>query len=543
MAVSSTEAAKYLLKLDAVASSFEGFVNSLYPDFTLAPFQKDLITALDKLERGDLKNDAGKTVHRLMINMPPRHGKSWLASTLFPVYYLAKRPNREVLATSYNADLAKTFGRQVRDHAIEQIISKAFPDFSVSDEARAVDDWMTTERGRYYATGIGGATTGRAANLLLIDDPVKAREEAESATYRNKVWSYYISALLTRKQPEPDGTPPIEIMILTRWHPDDPAGRLQETEDWSEGEWKHINLPAITESATGIKTSCKELPPDDPRHIPADKLIREVPPYKRHFRQNVKSALWPARFPVEDLEKIERRDPREFASLYQQSPFIKGGNLIKSSWWQTTSDWPEEFTTTIIAADTAFKKNETADYSVLMTAATDVHGDIFILDVHRERYTFPELKRALITKNTLLRGKGLRGIYIEDKASGQSLIQELKSQSGMAVIPYRVGHTDKVARVNTIIPLIEGGRVYLPKEAPWLDDFISECTAFPSAKHDDQVDALAIALDVISRQTALSPDTFRSSLNVRASLNNMAKTSLASQLGSRTEEFYSTWGE
>ena len=158
--------------------------------------------------------------------MPPRHGKSWLTSTLFPVYYLAKKPNRNVLATSYNQDLAKTFGRQTRDHAREKIVEQSFPDFRLSDESRAVDDWRTTQGGTYYATGIGGSTTGRAATLLLVDDPIKAREEADSATQRNKTWSYYVSALTTRKQPEPDGTSPLEIMILTRWHVDDVAGDL-----------------------------------------------------------------------------------------------------------------------------------------------------------------------------------------------------------------------------------------------------------------------------------------------------------------------------
>ena len=138
--------------------------------------------------------------------------------------------------------MAKTFGRQVRDLAREPRITQAFQDFKMSEESRAVDDWRTSLNGTYFATGIGGSTTGRASTLLILDDPVKAREEADSITQRNKTWSYYISALTTRKQPEPDGTKPIEIVILTRWHPDDVAGRLMETPDWKAGEWEHINL-------------------------------------------------------------------------------------------------------------------------------------------------------------------------------------------------------------------------------------------------------------------------------------------------------------
>ena len=170
---------------------------------------------LDALE----KNELG--CRKLLITMPPRHAKSFIATVHFPVYYLARKPNRNVLSTSYNQDLSKTFGRQVRDLAREPIVSQAFADFGMSEESRAVDDWRTTMGGTYFATGIGGSTTGRAATLLVLDDPIKAREEADSATQRNKTWSYYVSALTTRKQPEPDGTPPLEIVILTRWHPDD----------------------------------------------------------------------------------------------------------------------------------------------------------------------------------------------------------------------------------------------------------------------------------------------------------------------------------
>ncbi len=465
-------------------------MKALYPQFELAPFQEELVDVLDKLENGTLGT------RRLLITMPPRHGKSWLASTLFPVYYLAKKPNRNVLATSYNQDLAKTFGRQTRDHAREPVIGQAFSDFVLSEESRAVDDWRTTLGGTYYATGIGGSTTGRAATCLLVDDPIKAREEADSATQRNKTWSYYVSALTTRKQPEPDGTAPIEIVILTRWHPDDVAGRLMETDDWREGEWHHVNFPAIRKVAKNVKRSVAELAEDDPRFIPQGELSK-VSPSKRHYFDEREEALWPERFPVEELKKRERLDPREFASLYQQSPFIKGGNLLKDSWWQYDDDKPD-CTQIIIAADTAFKKTEQADYSVLMVMGIDRGGDIHILDVVRNKYDFPELKRICTQVNARWRGHGLRGLYVEDKASGQSLIQELRNQSGVSVLPYKVV-ADKVARLNAVTPLIEGGRVYIPRTASWVDDFLMECQAFPNGKNDDQVDALSMGLDVLSR--------------------------------------------
>jgi predicted phage terminase large subunit-like protein len=150
----------------------------------------------------------------------------------------------------------------------------------------------------------------------------------------------------------------------------------------------------------------------------------------------------------------------------------------------------------------------------------DRNGDIYIVDIIRGKYDFPELKQRLIRLNNRWRGRGLRAMYIEDKASGQSLLQELKRESGMSVIPYKV-NTDKVARVNSILPLIEGGRVYLPEEAPWLDDFADEAVAFPNGNHDDQVDAVTMAIDVLSR-TSVSPEAFALHGDATQSLNNMS---------------------
>ena len=548
MQVSPQEAAKYLLRLKKAQTSFREFVHAVYPDLTWADFHYELMDALDALEKRTLTNDQGQPITRLLITMPPRHAKSFLATITFPVYYLAKNPVRNVLSTSYNQDLAKTFGRQVRDLAREPIVSQALKDFGMSEESRAVDDWRTSVNGTYFATGIGGSTTGRAATLLLLDDPIKAREEADSATQRNKTWSYYISALTTRKQPEPDGSPPIEIVILTRWHPDDVAGRLMETDDWKDGLWKHINFPAIREIG-GEKRSVTELPEDDPRYVAPGKLST-VAPGKRYYRDTKEQALWPERFPLEDLKRRQKLDQREFASLYQQSPYVAGGNLIKAGWWKQFDPEAVNITTTIIVADTAFKKSEQADYSVLMILGMDSSGDMFILDVIRDKYDFPELKRKAIAVNSLWRGRGLRGVYIEDKASGQSLIQELKSASGLSVIPYKVS-TDKVSRVNAVTPLIEGGRVYVPIRAPWLDDFMNECQSFPSGKHDDQVDALSMGLDIMSRMGGVGAAVINAPIDVATSLyaqfkpfnEKAANGPWIDNVGKQRQSEWKPWGE
>jgi predicted phage terminase large subunit-like protein len=481
--ITKQEAAKRLLSLRNAEETFAGFVKLHHPKFNLASFQIDLINKLDAVERGKIK--------RLMINMPPRHGKSFLASCLFPVYYVGRNPERAVMCVTYNSELSMTFGRQVRQYAKDPNTSQAFNDLELSADSRAVDHWGTTKGGVYYSIGLGGTTTGRRANLLIIDDPIKSREDADSAIQRNKVWDYYVASLLTRLQPLDDQQPAV-ICIATRWHPDDLCGRIQKQEDWYE--WEHVNFPAIIE-----KESKDEVRNPEYAHLPLSKVSR----YKRYMKVKKEYPLWEERFPMADLRKMEKLNPREFAALYQQSPYIKGGNMIKTEWWKyyNTEDIDiEKFPTIIIACDTAFKKTTTADYSVAVVAGLDNQGDIYIIDIKRGRWDFPELKRKLINMNTKWRGKGLRGIHIEDKASGQSLIQELKNQSGLAVIPYKVS-VDKVSRVAAITDLIEGGRVFLNKSATWLDDFLEESVGFPNGSHDDQIDALTIALDKLSRMS------------------------------------------
>lgn len=511
MSLSAQEAARHLLKLRAAEEGFQGWVKLHFPKWELPPFHMTMIDALDRLEKNTLTSHFGLSgleqqknprvpVRNLLITMPPRHGKSTYGSVIFPAYFMARKPSRFLMSTSYNSQLATDFGRQVRDLCNEPLTSQAFPDFEMSLDSRAVDQWRTTAGGAAYFIGVGGTTSGRAANLLLFDDPLKSREEAESATQRNKVWNYYVSALSTRLQPDIDNTPPAQIIILTRWHPDDLAGRLMQTADWREGRWLHINFPAIEEKVIkGERIPRNTLPPDHPDHLPPGES-RKLNPSQRHIPKTVRTALWPERFSLEELDRRQRLNPREFASLYQQTPYIEGGNLIKAHWWRTyPSDMkPERFASLVIAADTAFKAKQDSDYSVMMVLGLDTSGDIYVVDVIRDRFEFPELKRRMIALNIQWRGRGLRSIYVEDKASGQSLIQELKRESGVAITPYRVSK-DKVARLNAVLPLIEGGRVFLPESAPWLDAFHEECQSFPSGTHDDQIDALSIGLDVLAR--------------------------------------------
>jgi len=533
--ISLVDAARHLLRMKNAEESFMGFVRALHPTWVIPHFQEKLITALDLLEQGKLTsnytnkrtskkklhkdNFSGRAVNNLLINMPPRFAKSTFSTIYFPSYYILRNPRRYVMSCSYNAQLSTDFGRQVKNTVQEKWIRQAFPGFEMSYDSRAADVWRTTEYGAYFGVGIGGTTSGRPANLLIVDDPVKAREEAESATMRNKIWDYYNSALTTRLQPEEDGTLAKQIVILTRWHPDDLAGRLMETDDWDEGRWLHINFPAIKTTESGVLRPVTELPSDDPRYVPTGQLSKVNPP-KRHYKQQVEEALWPERFPLDELKRRERMNQREFASLYQQTPYIEGGNILKAEWWKfyTEEEQPKRFSSIVVGADTAFKKTETADYSAFVVVGLAHNGDMYILEVIRNKWDFPELKKIAVEVNNKWRGRGLRGLYIEDKASGQSLIQELKRESGISVIPYKV-NTDKVARINTIAPFIEGGRVYLPKEASWLDAFMDESLTFPNGKYDDQIDAISIALDALSRHQVM-PEALDWDIDISSSLNN-----------------------
>lgn len=524
-AVLRAEAARLLLSIKKAQISFEGFVRLLNPRWEFPKYQRWLIRVLDLFEQYKLRQSHidilaenpdipyhelptdSPLVLNLLVTMPPRHAKSTFCTVLFPAYLMCRDSRRYIMSCSYNSELATDFGRSVRNLMQETQIGQAFPGVELAKDSQAADAWSTTDGGKYFGVGIGGTTSGRPANWLIIDDPIKARDEAESITMRNKTWNYYTSALTTRGQPDDHGNPFRQIVILTRWHPDDLAGRIKDTDEWQAGLWGHLNMPAIREVG--------------------DKKV----------------ALWPERFPVEVLERRQRLNPREFASLYQQTPYIEGGNIIKADWWRRyhREDLPDRMAAIVIGVDTAFKKNQRSDYSAMCVAGVDTRGDIYILDVQRGKYEFPELRRRIVALHATWRGKGLRGLYIEDKASGTSIIQDLRRIPGVATIPYKIG-TDKVARTNAVAPLIEGGRVLIPHSAAWIDIFLDEFTSFPGA-HDDMVDATVIALDALSR-ISLTPDADMFGYEPTEALTAKLDTSLASKFKDLMGSLpWRNWGE
>lgn len=487
------------------ASSFEGFVRYLYPERDIPDFQLEFIRTLDLLEKRELRHPvSGLPVYNLLTNFPPRHAKTHYGTILFAAYQMGRRPTRKTMVSAYNATLASDFGAETRALCTSPAFVKIFPNFRMSTDSRASDAFKTTKRGAYYAVGLDGPTSGRPANCLIIDDPIKSRPEAESVAVRRNVWDFITSALWMRLEPEEDGTPPIQIMTLTRWHPDDPAGRLMKLPEWINGEWLHIHHEGL-----------KSLPDDADGN----------PQYE---------ALWPERFPVPYLLKQKSRSERDFQALYQQNPLLEGGNIFKTNWWNTLPidhdpTAPGTYHSLLIALDTAYKQREVNDYSALAIGGITLRGDIHLLQMIRKRLDFAALKHLAITQNAIWRPHNLRAIIVEDHASGQSLFQELRRESGLSVIARR-WPGDKLSHLSSILPLAEGGRLFLPNtkstkmDASWLPDFLQELEQFPSGQFDDQVDAFTLLVHELAR-TAITPEMLAAQFENMTTQASLTKSS------------------
>jgi predicted phage terminase large subunit-like protein len=417
-----------------------------WPRFELAHHHRLIIDNLEAIERGE--------IDRLMIFMPPRHGKSLIASQLFPAWWLGRHPDRSIIASSYGQELATDFGRKVRNHVAEPLFNRIFSNAKLAGDSTAAHRFSLLAGGAYYGVGATGPLTGRGADLLLIDDPIKNRE-ATSDSYRKTLREWYESVAYTRLQPDS-----AIVVISTRWHQDDLCGWLLR--EHPEENWTVLNLPAIAETDG-----------EGWRHEG--------------------DALWPSKFPLSKLEKIrEAVGGAVWSALYQQRPAAAEGSLFKRDWWKSFDAMTmPPFERIVLSLDTAFKAGASNDYSVGLVLGVARTG-YYVLDIWRGKVEFPQLKRQVDMLAT--RWPRLDVMLIEDKASGQSLIQELQTNSRLPVRAIRVD-SDKVTRAHAVTALVEAGRVFLPKEAPWLADFVEEISAFPAAPHDDQVDAFTQALN------------------------------------------------
>ena len=394
----------------------------------------------------------------LLLSVPPQHGKSVTITETLPAWHLGKHPEKNWIIASYNSEFASRFGRKNREKC-EQFNSKLFDGFKLADNPCNNTEFETIQGGGVYSAGILAGITGHPADYIIIDDPIKTREEAESETTKDKIWGEYLSSVRTRIKPGGK-----LIVIQTRWAEDDLYGRIAN----SEHNVTIINIPCECDSD------------DDPlgRKI-GDALCPEI------GRGNA----W-----LKDFKQAynDKEGSRAWTSLYQGKPVALQGNLILASWWRYYDESYEDLQLpyVIISVDAAFKDGDDNDFVAIQVWGKR-NKNYYLLDAIKQHLNFVDTLAAI--RNFKSRYPDTLFILIEDKANGTAIINVLSDEME-GVIPVKP-EGGKVTRANAVSPAIEAGHVYLPRFASFTDDFVAECSAFPNGAHDDQVDAMTQALN------------------------------------------------
>ena len=448
------EAREALLKLELrktqlelskkARDSFLTFVHTVWPGFVEGEHHRRIGEKFEKVLSGEIK--------RLIVNMPPRHTKSEFASFLFPAWLMGHKPMTKIIQTTHTAELSYRFGRKVRNMMDGTEYKSVFPEVKLSQDSKAAGRWETNFGGEYFGAGVGGAITGRGADLLIIDDP-HSEQDALSQTAMDNAWEWYTSG--PRQRLQPGGS---IVCVMTRWSEKDLTGNLMRAmSEVKADQWDVIEFPAI-------------MPNDQP--------------------------VWPEYWKMSELESVKASlSEQKWQAQWQQNPTGEEGAIIKREWWR---EWDKEekplLQHIIQSYDTAFTKKESSDYSAISTWGVfypdEITPNIILLDCIKERFEFPELKRVAMEQYKYWEPES---VIIEAKASGLPLIQELR-QVGIPVINFTPSRgNDKLSRVHAVAPVFESGAVWAPKKR-WAEEMIEECAMFPHAEHDDLVDSMSQAL-------------------------------------------------
>ena len=424
-------------------NNFIKFVKQVWPEFVEGPHHIKIAEKFQDLAEG--------RINRLIVNMPPRHTKSEFASFLFPAWMMGRDPRLKIIQTTHTAELSYRFGRKVRNLMEENSFQDIFDDIKLSQDSKAAGRWETNKGGEYFAAGVGGAITGRGADLLIIDDP-HSEQDALSESALENAYEWYTSG--PRQRLQPGGK---IVIVMTRWSTKDLTGQLMKAQsDVKADQWDVIEFPAILE--------------DKP--------------------------IWPQYWKLEELESVKASlSLAKWNAQWQQNPTSEEGSIIKREWWNIW-DRPSlpNLQHVIQSYDTAFSKKETADFSAITTWGVFLHNEttpnIILLDVKKGRWDFPELKRISMQEYNYWEPET---VIIEQKASGTPLTHELR-RVGIPVVNFTPSKgNDKHVRVNSVSPLFEAGQVWAPDEK-WAEELIEECAAFPYGDHDDLVDSTTQAL-------------------------------------------------
>jgi predicted phage terminase large subunit-like protein len=473
--VSPEEAAAELLRRRNGRKKLIDFTTYTKPTYIADPFHHLVAEKLEAVERGEIL--------RLMIFAPPRHGKSELSTRRFPAFFMGRNPTKNVISASYNADFAKTFGREVRTIVQTKEFGTLFPEVGIRSDNRAADEWELEQGGKYFAVGVGTGTTGKGAHLFMIDDPIKDRKEADSPTVREDQWNWYRDVVYTRLEEDA-----AIILTLTRWHYDDIAGRLIELMNNGKGiPWDIVCLPALPDYKRNPET--KEPILLDDGTVPGD-LLRRRP----------NEPLAPNRFSLASLlDRQEVLGDRSWSALYQQQPMSQEGGMFQSDWFDIIS--PAQLPprrTRVRAWDLGATVD--GDFTVGVLMSKDSAGVFYIEDVVRVRDTPLEVER-LIKRTAVTDGKSVSIRIPQDPgqagvSQSQNYIRKLAGFSVKAVRPTG----PKITRAEAFAAQAEGRNVKLvqrPSGSPWIQNFLDELSTFPLGSNDDQVDAAADAFNAL----------------------------------------------
>jgi predicted phage terminase large subunit-like protein len=437
---------------EVAQNDFMAYVNYVWPTFIHGRHHEKMARAFERVAEGRTK--------RLIINMPPRHTKSEFASYLLPSWFLGKFPQKKVIQTSHTAELAVGFGRKVRNLVDSDRYKDLFPDVALQADSKAAGRWATNYSGEYFAIGVGGAVTGKGADLLIIDDPHSEQEAALAEVnpeIYDKTYEWYTSG--PRQRLQPGGA---IVVVMTRWSKKDLTGQVLKASAQRGGdEWEVIEFPALFENG---------------------------------------KPLWPEFWSQKELLALKEELPNaKWMAQYQQNPTSETSAIVKREWWQV---WEEEEPPwcefTLMSWDTAFEKSNRADYSACTLWGVFYQEDdtgtpqanILLINAFRKRMEFPELKQKALDEYQEWKPDS---IIIEKKASGAPLIYEMRAM-GVPVQEFTpTKGNDKISRLNAVSDLFASGRVWAPN-TQWAEEVIDEVASFPAGEHDDYVDSVSLAL-------------------------------------------------
>lgn len=474
---------------DEETPDFRKWINTTVLNWTWHwPHQLYLYDKLEMVTTGETK--------RLMILMPPRHSKSETVTVRYTAWRMVREPASNIILGCYNQRLANRFSRKIR-----RIVGG---EIALSKERKAADEWETLDGGSMCAVGVGAGVTGYGANLIVIDDPVKNRSEAESKAYRENTWDWFNDDIYTRLEPNA-----AIILIQTRWHEDDLAGRLLSESKNGGERWEVVSLPAIAERSeeTPVLTDAKgskQLVADQvgfALRAHEDKSV--LAPSGDPLGREPGEALCPDRYDIRALRRIEKKlGSYSFAALYQQNPVPLDGGIFKRAWFARIVDKAPADLKWFRGYDLAVSTRTTADHTASVRCGMDAQGNIYVADGFRARIEYPEQRRYVIERMSEEKDTS-HGV--ESALHGQALVQDIIREAKLSRVVLRSikTDTDKVTRALLWAAKAEAGKVTLVR-GPWIEDFIEEICTFPNGAHDDQIDAMSLAFRMMAERRKLS---------------------------------------